>query len=57
MTRSSLESLEFLFQKRSQNSNQISPHAPFAVAIAVSGQEAFRSQTAPDQAPKKEKFF
>ena len=54
---SSLESLEFLFQKRSQTSNQISPHAPFAVASAVNGQEAFRSQLAPDQAPKKRKIL
>ena len=54
---SSLESLEFLFQKRSQTSNQISPHAPFAVASAVNGGEAFQSQLAPDQKPKKRKIL
>ena len=54
---SSLESLEFLFQKRSQTSNQISPHAPFAVASAVNGGEAFQSQLAPDQASKKRKIL
>jgi hypothetical protein len=53
----SLESLEFLFQKRSQSRNQISPHAQFAVASVVNGQDPFRSQTAPDQAPKKRKIL
>ena len=54
---SSLESLEFLFQKQPLLSKQISPHAPFAVASAVNGEEAFRSQLTPDQAPKKRKIL
>ena len=54
---SSLESLEFLFQKQPLLSKQISPHAPFAVASAVNGEEAFRSQTTPSQIPKKRKIL
>lgn len=54
---SSLESLEFLFQKRSQASNQISPHSPFAVASAVKGNAGFQSQTAPNQTLKKRKIL
>lgn len=53
----SLESLEFLFQKKSSISKQISPHAPLAVASAVNGEEAFQSQLAPDQKPKKRKIL
>ena len=54
---SSLESLEFLFQKKSSISNQISPHAAFNPASAVGGAQGFIPQIAPDQQPKKRKIY
>jgi hypothetical protein len=54
---SDLESLDFLFQKKSSIRAQISPHAAFNPASAVAGAEGFRSQITPDQKPQKRKIY